>query len=742
MEENVNQIVMDARYKEELFNSFYNSLNASFKTAEIEEQLREVYDFAFEAHRDQRRKTTGEPFIIHPVSVALIVANEIGLGVMSVVAALLHDVVEDTKYSLETITSRFGGEVADIVAGLTKITNVYNAKSNVQAETFKKMLLSIPHDPRVVFIKLADRLHNMRTMEGMPEGTIRSKAGENLYVYVPVAFQLGLYDIKNELEDTSFQFAQPIQYEAVRKEVEAMRRIKDPIMEDFRRELMGELVKTKYTCKVVTEKKSYYYVSQNLNAGLPIEDIHYEAVRVVFQESECENKEVVVGEHYQIYSAILCHFLEREGYKRDYTVKPKKNGFRALICQVNYRGHWVEVQIINEENDMVSHKGYSKRKSSREGIAKLAATIKELDGEQNAVQLLSRFHNLSMSEQKTIFVFTPKGDIQELPVDSTVIDFAYGVHTDVGNHCIGAYVGSKFVPLDYKLKTADKVTIFSSASARPQQAWLHFVKTDRAKMKISAYFHRNTSGTVRPIEEGKILFNNYMFNHNVIPDVILLKELIKYYHLINGNDFYRRLANHELEIGEVYEVALNLRKIIRSARPKTKTGEGGLSPMPTGKAYEVTCKMPFHIDKSIHYVAPDCCHPICGDDAVTFLDDDNILYVHRRDCVYAQRHIATDGKRTAKVEWGDDLDPMLTTIQILGTDRQGIIRDVSLLIDSWRVNIQSFEISSRDKIFSGIIKMYVKNTSLLDKISVQLGKISNIVSVNRLAPNTSNEWRS
>ena len=559
---------------------------------------------------------------------------------------------------------------------------------------------------------------------------------------MPVAFQLGLYDIKNELEDTSFQFAQPIQYEAVRKEVEAMRRIKDPIMEDFRRELMGELVKTKYTCKVVTEKKSYYYVSQNLNAGLPIEGIHYEAVRVVFQESECENTEVVVGEHYQIYSAILCHFLEREGYKRDYTVKPKKNGFRALICQVNYRGHWVEVQIINEENDMVSHKGYSKRKSSREGVAKLAATIKELDGEQNAVQLLSRFHNLSMSEQKTIFVFTPKGDIQELPVDSTVIDFAYGVHTDVGNHCIGAYVGSKFVPLDYKLKTADKVTIFSSASARPQQAWLHFVKTDRAKMKISAYFHRNTSGTVRPVEEGKILFNNYMFNHNVIPDVILLKELIKYYHLINGNDFYRRLANHELEIGEVYEVALNLRKIIRTARPKTKTGEGGLSPMPTGKAYEVTCKMPFHIDKSIHYVAPDCCHPICGDDAVTFLDDDNILYVHRRDCVYAQRHIATDGKRTAKVEWGDDNDPMLTTIQILGTDRQGIIRDVSLLIDSWRVNIQSFEISSRDKIFSGIIKMYVKNTSLLDKISVQLGKISNIVSVNRLAPNTSNEWRS
>ena len=740
---NYHNIVMDARYKEELFNYFYSHLNDSFKTAEIEEQLRNVYDFAFEAHREQRRKTTGEPFIIHPVSVALIVANEIGLGVMSVVAALLHDVVEDTKYSLETIIDRFGGDVADIVAGLTKITNVYNAESNVQAETFKKMLLSIPHDPRVVFIKLADRLHNMRTMEGMPQGTIQSKAGENLYVYVPIASQLGLYDIKNELEDSSFKFAQPIQYESVVSAVAEARVVKDPIMQDFKRDLMRILVKNNLTCKIVTEKKSYYYVSQNLNAGLPIEDISFDAVRVIFQETDGGSGEASVGEYYKLYSSIIFNFPEREGFKRDFVINPKKNGFKALVFQVNYRGHWMEVQILTEDNDMVSHKGYSPRHPNREGIGRLAETLKELNSEQNAVELLSRFHDLAMSEQKTIFVFTPKGDIQELPVDSTVIDFAYGVHTDVGNHCIGAYVGSRFVPLDYKLKTADQVTIFSSPSARPQQAWLHFVRTDRAKMKISAYFHRNTDSQRSNSEKGKIIFNNYLFNKRFIPDVILLKELIRHFHLLNGDDLYSRIANQELDMSEVFDAAVNLRKIIRTTNPIPGPGKkDDTTKWSTSPTQVPSKKHPYPINRSVHFIAPACCHPICGDDAVTFLDADNILYVHRRECVYAQRHTAMDGDHTARVEWGDDLDPMLTTVQILGTDRQGIIRDVSLLIDSCRVNIQSFEIGTRDKIFTGIIKMYIKNTASLDKLSVQLGKISNIVSVNRLAPNTSNEWRS
>ena len=738
MEGNGNLIQFDAQYKEELYSFFYNSLNNSFKTAEIEEQLRNAYDFAFEAHREQRRKTTGEPYIVHPVSVALIVANEIGLGVVSVVAALLHDVVEDTHYSLETITERFSSDVADIVAGLTKITNVYNAKSNAQSATFEKMLLSIPHDPRVVFIKLADRLHNMRTMEGMPQGTIQIKAGENLYVYVPIAYQLGLYDIKNELEDSSFRFAQPQQYASVVKEVTALRRIKDPVVSEFKKELMRILVNTGQTCKITTEKKSYYYVSQNKNAGIPVEDINYEAVRVVFPESDGDSNEATVGKHYSIYSAIICNFPERDGFRRDFVIKPKKNGFKALVFQVNFHGHWIEVQIITDDNDMVAHKGYSRVHPQRKGLIDLTTKINELSVGLPVGELLARFHDLTMSEQRMIYVFTPKGDIQELPVDSTVLDFAYSVHTDVGNHCIGAYVGSKFVPLDYKLNTADQVTIFSSASARPQQAWLHFVKTDRAKAKLNAYFHRSTTSDTSksPIETGKVIFNNYMYERNIIPDFILLKELIKHYQFYSTEEMYSQIANKELEMQDIEKVAVDLRKILRTDRQAVKgtsfTGKvgGGTTSIPP----EISNKIPFNINRRVHFMAPSCCCPICGDDAVAFLDSDNVLYVHRRECVNAQSQLATDGKHTASVVWGDDLDPMITEVQILGRDRQGIIRDVSVLIDSWRINIQSFMISSRDNVFTGTIRMMVKDTASLEKLSKELNEISNVVSVNRLAP--------
>lgn len=738
MEGNGNLIQFDAQYKEELYSFFYNSLNNSFKTAEIEEQLRNAYDFAFEAHREQRRKTTGEPYIVHPVSVALIVANEIGLGVVSVVAALLHDVVEDTHYSLETITERFSSDVADIVAGLTKITNVYNAKSNAQSATFEKMLLSIPHDPRVVFIKLADRLHNMRTMEGMPQGTIQIKAGENLYVYVPIAYQLGLYDIKNELEDSSFRFAQPQQYASVVKEVTALRRIKDPVVSEFKKELMRILVNTGQTCKITTEKKSYYYVSQNKNAGIPVEDINYEAVRVVFPESDGDSNEATVGKHYSIYSAIICNFPERDGFRRDFVIKPKKNGFKALVFQVNFHGHWIEVQVITDDNDMVAHKGYSRVHPQRKGLIDLTTKINELSVGLPVGELLARFHDLTMSEQRMIYVFTPKGDIQELPVDSTVLDFAYSVHTDVGNHCIGAYVGSKFVPLDYKLNTADQVTIFSSASARPQQAWLHFVKTDRAKAKLNAYFHRSTTSDTSksPIETGKVIFNNYMYERNIIPDFILLKELIKHYQFYSTEEMYSQIANKELEMQDIEKVAVDLRKILRTDRQAVKgtsfTGKvgGGTTSIPP----EISNKIPFNINRRVHFMAPSCCCPICGDDAVAFLDSDNVLYVHRRECVNAQSQLATDGKHTASVVWGDDLDPMITEVQILGRDRQGIIRDVSVLIDSWRINIQSFMISSRDNVFTGTIRMMVKDTASLEKLSKELNEISNVVSVNRLAP--------
>lgn len=739
------KIEINEQYKAELYNWFISNLNESFKPSEIEEQIHSAYDFAFEAHRQQRRKTTGEPFIIHPVSVALIVANEIGLGVMSVVAALLHDVAEDTKYSVETIKERFGRDVGDIVEGVTKITNVYNAKSNDQAETFKKMLLTIPHNPRMIFIKLADRLHNMRTMEGMPPSTISIKTGENLYVYVPLAYQLGLFNVKMELEDSSFKFSQPQRYQEVVNMVNAERATRDKIVKDFKKELMRMLVRTQLTCKIITEPKSYYYVYKSLSAGMPIEDINYESVRVIFQETDRKNNEQTVGEYYRLYSSIIYNFPERDGFIRDYVVKPKKNGFKALVFQINHEGHWIEVQILTADDHMVSHKGYSIHSPERVGLPVLKETVSVLlDGDLPAEELISRYHKLATSEEKSIRVFSPKGDIYSLPVDSTVIDFAYNVHTDLGNHCIGAYVGSRFVPLDYKLKTADQVNIFTSPSARPQQAWLHFVKTDRAISKISAYFNRNTAQT-DPVEEGKKMFHGYMSTHKFIPDIIILKELIKYYHVLHGDELYKRIANHELEMADVYKMAATIRNAIRGKKSELRIADNGKAPEQEKITVDqniFTSKKPLTIRKGMHFVAPSCCHPICGDDAVVFMDSDNILYIHRRECVYAHGHIAMDGKKTTSVEWGDDLPPMLAVVMIQGTDRQGIIRDVSILIDSWRVNIQSFEIGAHDNIFTGVIKMMVSDTKVFDQLTSQLAKISNIVSVKRPGPNSDDDWLS
>ena len=740
-------VPIDDRYKEELYHYFISNLNDSFKTAEIEDQLKYAFDFAFKAHSGQRRKTTGEPFIIHPVSVALIVANEIGLGVLSVVAALLHDVVEDTDYTVESIVERFGRNVADIVEGVTKITNVYNAKENSQAATFRKMLLAIPHNPRVIFIKLADRLHNMRTMNGMPEKTIRTKTGENLFVYVPIAYQLGLYDLKNEIEDRSFMYSQPSRYQDVQKMVSRERLTRDPLVADFKKDLMRVLVDTSLTCKIVTESKSYHYVSLALMEGRPIEEIRYEAVRVVFQvcESHVGNRECEAREYAELYETIIRKFSEREGYKRDFVSNPKSNGFRAIIFEVYYKGYWIEVQLLNEDDDMVSHKGYSSRRPTREGVPTFTKKVGELlSSAQPAEELLRRLHNITTADERTILIFSSKGDIYQLPKDSTVVDFAYAVHTDIGNHCIGANVGDKFVPLDYKLNTADHVTVYTSASARPQHSWLHLVRTDKAKNKITQYFTR-TSTNAHSVSEGEKMFNNYLSTQTprILPDPVIIKELIKHYHLLHGDDLYKRISSHEIEMEDVYQVASDIRRLIRenkdnSADNKGTNAQSSGSAKNTGPV--IDCKIPLRIEKGMQFVAPDCCHAICGDDAIVFKDDDNILYIHRRDCMYAHGYVTINSREVTRVEWGDGIEPLLAVLRIQGIDRQGLVRDLSVLIDSWRINIQSLEIGAHDRIFTGTVKLHVKNTAVLEKLESQLVQIPHIVSVQRLGPNSSREW--
>lgn len=721
------------KYMDELFEEFMSNLNSNFQSPAIEAQLRKAYDYAFEAHWEKRqiRKTTGEFYITHPVAVAMIVANEIGLSTTSVEAALLHDVVEDTGHSNEEIKAYFGDTVADIVAGLTKITGVYDAERNVQAETFKNLLLTIPHNARVVFIKLADRLHNMRTMEGMPAETSRIKSSENLYVFVPLAKQLGLYDVKNELEDTSFKYYYPEYYQEVTKQVDAHIKSMVGVYSQFKLDLMRVLIDSGFTCKIVSERKTYYTIWNEYKLGTPIEDCNCEAIRVVFQHSAkgYKSKESELSEYYQIFSSIICNYKERENSRHDYVVKSMPNGFKALTVQVYYFGHSIEVQIISEEYEQVAHKGYSINKPIRGGVSKLQQQIGMYDADKNAEELIAQLHlQLSLTE---IYVFTPGGQIRTLAQDSTVLDFAYSIHTDIGNHCIGAYIGRKLVPLNYTLNTADRVTVLTSPSARPQPGWIHFVRTARAANKINEYLRRTSTNPIPDIKRGEMMFHSIMSELKIRPkDNTLISKLIMHFHLSNCDDFFRQIASQEISRDTLITAAENINNQIRLHRMTNGMSKGF-------EIYNINYKKPLVIDGNSNFIAADCCHPICGDDALAFLDKEHILYVHRRNCSNAQRQLTFHGKETTSVIWQDNVAPMLTAVELTGSDRQGIIRDISVLIDSWRVNIQSFEIGAKDDKFVGTIKMMVKDVKSLHKLASQLNCITNVESVKRVGPNNS-----
>ncbi len=723
-------------YMDELYDEFRSNLSQNFQSSAFDLQLRAVYDFAFEAHWLKRQlRKSGEFFITHPVSVALIVANEIGMGITPVQAALLHDVVEDTPITSEDIKKSFGATIADIVVGLTKITGVYNAERNGQAETFKKMLLSIPHDARVVFIKLADRIHNMRTMEGMKERTRRIKSNENLYVFVPVADAIGLFDFKHELEDTSFKYLYEDEYNNIVKKVDSFNKNNAALFSQFKLELMRVLVDTGFTCKIVTEPKTYYQIWKEYRIDKPIEDCHCMAARVVFKHQFSNgnrSKSDDVSEYYKIFSSIICKFKERENSRVDYVVRPLDNGFKALIFKVYFAAQSIEVQLIDEDYEIMAHRGITTKGGARGGVADLQDKIKDYDVDKNAEDIIQVIHD--QLSQKKIFVFARNGDAKEIPQNSTVLDFAYFIHTDVGNHCIGAYVGNKFVPVDHELQTADHVTVLTSPSARPQHSWMHFVNTDKAKMKIEEYFQRNPTNSLPDVKKGEQMFHKLMYDNKVLSkDVLLLNSLITHFHLSNSDEFFRQIASQEISLEKLWNATESIHRMIRLNKK--------INGRPSGfTIYKINPKEPFTINKDISFIAADCCHPICGDDAVAFLDKEHILYVHRRDCDAAKKQIACRSSEVTSVLWEGDVEPMLTAIQIKGTDRQGLIRDVSILIDSWRVNIKSFEIGASDNHFTGTIKMMVKNTETLKQLASQLRLITNIVSVNRIGPNNVGEW--
>lgn len=711
-------------YKVALFESFFAALPASFQSEGIRSQLWTCYDFAYEAHKGVRRKGGNhDPYITHPVAVANIVANEIGLGVSAVMAALLHDVVEDTEYTHDDIEQRFGNTVANIVDGLTKITNVYDAKQNAQANTFKKMLLGIPHDPRVAFVKIADRIHNMRTIEDMPDGTRQIKAGENLYVYVPLADQLGLYDVKNELEDLSFKYVNPVAYKEITSYVDSSVEARNELMSHFKLDLMRVLVQTSHICKLSVITKSLFQTWTVMqNTGKSFSEVNnYQAVRIVLKH-DSEDPNAIIQMHYYIYAWVISHFPEKSGSKRDYVISPKKNGFTALVFQVMYGGNWMEVQILTEENDLVAHRGYSPSHPTRMGLDALKNNLIKLDINGDAVDLIKRFRSLATAS--TILVFTPKGDIIELPIGSTVLDFAFAIHDKMGQHCLAATIEHKVVPINHKLKTTDQVSVLTSPSVKPNPEWMEYVSSDKAKQWLDNFFKKNTEKLKTEAIRGKQMFHDLMSRNRILVDSNVMHKLIMQYKLIDSNELYQKIARGEILLDELLESVKHIKQILDGLLKKRRNGGEEKIPL----VVEIDYKKPLLITKDIAHILSPCCCPIPGDNALACTDDEGIVFIHRKECINAKKLAATRGKQTTKVVWGDDLDPVYAPITIQGSDRKGMLLDIASMLCDSGINVKSVNLEVNDGIFDGSIGVMVKNASVLDDIISKLAKIVVMVS--------------
>lgn len=727
------------KYKEELFDSFYVALPDYFKTTEIHNQVRSAYDFAYKAHYGVRRKGgRKEPYITHPVAVALITANEIGLGVSSVISALLHDVVEDTEYTREDIQNHFGDSVANIVEGLTKITNVYDAKQNAQAETFKKMLLSIPHDYRVAFIKIADRLHNMRTMDDIPDGTRQIKAGENLYVYVPIAYQLGLFEIKNELEDRSFKYTHPAKFDEMSRKVAETAPARNELFGNFKMNLMRVLVRTKYsTCKLSVIQKSLFQTWTKMQSmQLKFEEINnFDAVRVIFDTTNEDAQEIVTA-HYGLYSAIINNFTEKLDSKRDYVINPKKNGFKALVFQVMFGGSWIEVQLLTKEADMIARRGYTIHKSERTGLDSLKQNLGSLDPQQDAEDLMTRFK--SLSSVSTIYVFTPKGDILELPKGATVLDFAFQIHTNLGYTCLGASVDKKLMPINYVLKTTDQVEVLTSPGVKPIPSWLEFVITEKAKTAINEYF-KHSADSKADVINGKLEFNKLMASNKLIPYIGMFKQLLNHYKLSDNDTFYEHIAHHLIEVNEL----LDFIKKVKSERKKNDSSDTdpdceiqplvprGVCKRDRNTFVEIDYKKPLYIDSSIPYMPALCCLPIPGDEAYACTDDDGVVFIHKRECDCVRKKAATEGKKTARVIWGDNCDQALAAVSVQGIDRVGLVKDLADELYLMNIPLKSIELTGEEGVFQGSFQIYVTNLNQLEELIARLTCIQGILKANR-----------
>ena len=718
-----------------------------------EEIITKAFNFAREAHKGVRR-LSGEPYIMHPIAVAQIACEEMGLGSTSICAALLHDVVEDTDYTVEDIENIFGSKIAQIVDGLTKISGgIFGDRASAQAENFKKLLLTMSDDIRVILIKICDRLHNMRTLESQAPNKQYKIAGETLYIYAPLANRLGLNKIKTELENLSFKFEHPEEYASIEAKLASTQEQREILFQQFTDPIRQALDQMGIQYEIKARIKSPYSIWNKMQSKhVAFEEIYdILAVRIIFTP---KNQEEEINESFNIYVKISQLYKSHPDRLRDWLNHPKANGYQALhVTLMSKQGRWIEVQIRSNRMDEIAEQGFAAHWKYKEGeeitedegeLNDWLRTIKEIldDPQPDAMDFLDAIKlNLFASE---IFVFTPKGEIKMLPAGCTALDFAFQLHTFLGSHCIGAKVNHRLVPLSHRLQSGDQVEILTSKSQHVDPSWINFVSTAKARGKIQAILRRANRELQK---QGENILKEWLAKHNLEQTTPILDKLCELHELQKPEELLQHLGDRTVILGEKdLDEILGKKKsnvsfswlkrmpFMGREKRRNKTEKDEQNLLVVGKDFNK--KLPCIITETSveRYIFPSCCHPIPGDDILGYIDNKGRIEIHKRACPVANRLKSSYGNRILDAKW--DMHGKMffeATIEIRGIDRHGLLRDVAEVISSQlNIDMRKLVISGDEGVFDGTIELRVHDRNETQQIIDKLKDIDGIHEVQRI----------
>ncbi|MBR2242776.1 MAG: bifunctional (p)ppGpp synthetase/guanosine-3',5'-bis(diphosphate) 3'-pyrophosphohydrolase [Prevotella sp.] len=759
MEEHINKETAKELSEEQMVDEAFQHLLDSYRTSRHRKKvdiITKAFNFARQAHKGVRR-LSGEPYIMHPIAVAQIACSEIGLGSTSICSALLHDVVEDTDYTVEDIENIFGKKIAQIVDGLTKISGgIFGEQASAQAENFKKLLLTMSDDIRVILIKICDRLHNMRTLDSQPANKQYKIAGETLYIYAPLANRLGLNKVKTELENLSFKFEHPEEYNAITQKLTRTQESRDELFDKFTEPIRQALDDMGVKYEIKARVKSPYSIWNKMqNKHITFDEIYdILAVRIIFTPNKREEE---INECFNIYVAISKIYKSHPDRLRDWLSHPKANGYQALhVTLMSRQGSWIEVQIRSDRMDEIAEQGFAAHWKYKDGVEEeytedegelndWLRTIKEIldDPQPDAMDFLDAIKlNLFASE---IFVFTPKGEIKTMPAGCTALDFAFQIHTFLGSHCIGAKVNHKLVPLSHKLQSGDQVEILTSNSQHVQPSWVNFVSTAKAKGKIQAILRRDN----REIQKkGEQMLEEFLKRHDMEVTTSVLDKLCEFHDIRKPENLLMAIGKKNIILSE---------KDIDELHGKKNANEGkgwrryipfigkekakAAAELIQSQDYFVVPKdfnrkKPVYITENniTQFIFPTCCHPIPGDDALGFIDGKNRIEIHKRNCPVANKLKSSYGNRILDVKW--DMHKQLyftATVQMRGIDRIGLLNEVTQIISrQLNVNIHKVTISCEDDIFEGEIELRVHDRDDVKVIIDELKSVNGLHEIQQI----------